>query len=185
MDDSSIIRLFFERSEDAIYELSRKYGRICTNLAMNILRDCRDAEECVNDAYLGVWNTVPPKRPNPLLAYVCRLVRNISLKRYRYNSAGKRGGEYDLCVEELETCVPSGENIEEAMERAELVACIDDFLDTLDRTDRMLFVRRFWYMDSYERLAELSGLREGAVRTRMSRLRSRLREYLTERGMTA
>ncbi len=183
MDDSGIIRLFFERSEDAIYELSRKYGRVCMKLSMNILSDRQDAEECVNDAYLGVWNTVPPRRPNPLLAYVCRIVRNISIKRYKYNNAKKRNGEYDVCIDELQDCLPSRSSAEDALSESELARQIDEFLDRLSSTDRMLFVRRYWFMDPYEELSRISGLREGAVRTRLSRVKASLRTFLEERGI--
>ena len=101
MDDDRIIELFFARSEQAITELSRKYGTVCRRVAENILNDRRDAEECLNDAYLAVWNTVPPRRPDPLMSYVCRIVRNQALKRYHANAARKRNSVYDAALEEL------------------------------------------------------------------------------------
>ena len=101
MDDDRIIELFFARSEQAVTELSRKYGTVCRRTAENILNDRRDAEECLNDAYLAVWNTVPPQRPDPLLSYVCRIVRNQALKRYHANAARKRNSVYDAALEEI------------------------------------------------------------------------------------
>ena len=100
MDDSKIIELFYERSEQAIIELSKKYGTVCTKVAKNILNDVRDTEECVNDAYLGAWNTIPPQRPNPLLSYVCRIVRNLAIKKYHANTAVKRNSIYDVALDE-------------------------------------------------------------------------------------
>lgn len=183
MDDSRIIELFFERSEKAISELSSKYGGICMKIAENVLNNYQDAEECVNDTYLGVWDTIPPKKPESLLAYVCRLVRNISVNRYKYNSSQKRNGIYDVCIDELEDSISSGETAEARFEVAELSRYIDEYLDTLDKTNRMLFVRRYWYLDSIETLALMSKLSDGAVRTRLSRLRDMLKQFLESRGV--
>lgn len=185
MDDSKIIDLFFERSEKAIIELSNKYGKLCMKISMNIVGDRQDAEECVNDAYLGAWNAIPPERPNPLVSYICRLVRNISINRYKYNTASKRKGAYDLCLEELENCLSiSGRNeIDDLIDESVLAAYIDEFLNGLGEINRMIFVRRFWYMDSYKEIAKASRLKEGAVRVRMVRVKSDLKEFLKEKGI--
>lgn len=96
MEDSKIIELFFERSEQAIAELSYKYGGVCRKIAFNILNNLQDVEECVNDTYLGAWNSIPPQNPNPLVTYICKITRNIALKKYRYNTAKRRNGFYDI-----------------------------------------------------------------------------------------
>lgn len=181
-DDSKIIDLFFERSEEAIVELSKKYGSLCMKISMNILNNMQDAEECVNDSYLGAWNTIPPERPDPLLSYICRLVRNISINRYKYNNAAKRKGVYDLCLEELENylSIPSG--VDDDINVSTLSSYIDDFLDGLDEVNRMIFVRRFWYMDSYKDIAEASKLKEGTIRVRLLRVKAGLRNFLIEKG---
>ena len=178
MDDNEIIDLFFERSEKAIVELSNKYGSACMKISMNILNNYQDAEECVNDSYLGVWNAIPPQKPNPLFAFVCKIVRNISIDKYRKNRRQKRKGNYDLCIEELEDCVSSSRSVEDDYAEAELSSYIDDFLDSLTKINRMIFVRRFWYMDSYEDIAKAAGLKEGAIRTRLSRTKGALKEFL-------
>lgn len=183
MDDRKIINLFFERSEKAIVELSNKYGSVCRKVSMNVLNNHRDVEECVNDAYLGVWNTIPPEKPNPLLAFVCRIVRNISINRYKKNTSQKRKGNYDLCLEELQNCITTQGSIEEDLEETELSSYIDEFLDSLTQINRMLFVRRFWFMDSYEDIAKASGLKEGAIRTRLSRIKADLKKYLEKKGV--
>lgn len=178
MDDNKIIDLFFERSEKAIVELSNKYGSVCMKVSMNVLNNYQDAEECVNDSYLGVWNAIPPQKPNPLFSFVCKIVRNISIDRYKKNRRQKRKGNYDLCIEELEDCIASPRTVEDDYAGAELSACIDDFLDSLTKINRMIFVRRFWYMDSYEDIAKASGLREGTIRTRLSRTKGDLKKFL-------
>lgn len=183
LDDNKIINLFFERSELAIIELARKYGSVCMKIAMNILSNIQDAEECLDDTYYAVWNTVPPQRPKPLSAYVYRIVRNISINRYKYRNADKRRGTYDVCVEELEYCLASSECTEDVVEEKEIVNCIEDFIDSLEPVNQMIFIRRFWYMDSYKDIADASRLREGTVRTRMVRIKSDLRLYLKERGL--
>ena len=98
MEDSKIVELFYERSEQAIIELSRKYEKLCKKIAKNILGNNLDAEECVNDAYLGVWNTIPPQNPNPLITYVCKIVRNTAVKKYHNNTAIKRNTSYGRMV---------------------------------------------------------------------------------------
>ena len=121
MDDKQIIRLFFERSEQAIAELSGKYGDLCFKIADNILNDPQDAEECVNDAYLGAWNSIPPQAPDPLRAYICRIVRNLALKKHRANSAAKRGSRFEVSLSELEDCLPDN-SFEEHLSAGELAA---------------------------------------------------------------
>ena len=112
MEDSEIISLFYERSEQAIAELERKYGAVVTKTAANILRSRQDVEECANDTYLGVWNTVPPQNPKPLVSYVCKIARNLAALKFHSNTAKKRNGQYDLVLDELEECIPSSVNVE-------------------------------------------------------------------------
>ena len=136
MDDNAIIELFFARSEQAIRELDGKYGKVCHSLSYNILHSRQDAEECVNDAYLGTWEAVPPARPNPLLAFLCRIVRNLSLMRYHADRAAKRGGgSYTMA---LEDCLASPRTVEGDMEEQELVRLIEDFLETLSPENRVI-----------------------------------------------
>ncbi len=181
MEDEKILELFFARSEDAIPALSEKYGPLCYQTAHNILQSREDAQECVNDAFLGFWNAVPPARPDPLLAFLLRIVRNCSLNRLTYNTRRKRSNPYYECIGELELAAPGA--VEDRLEAKELACHIESFLQTQDQISRMLFVRRYWYMDDYATLARLSGLREGAVRTRLSRQRKELKKYLEMRGV--
>lgn len=183
MEDSKIIDLFFERSEQAIVELSIKYESICMKVSMNILDNLQDAEECVNDSYLSAWNTIPPERPNPLLAYICRLVRNISINRYKHNNAAKRKGAYDVCIDELENSLCSPGSIDDSIEEKALSSYLDEFISTLDDVNRMIFVRRFWYMDSYKDIAKASKLKEGTVRVRALRIKTDLKQFLVQRGV--
>lgn len=184
MDDSTIIELFFDRSEQAIRALDNKYGKICYSLSYNILHSRQDAEECVNDAYLGVWNAIPPARPNPLLAFLCRIVRNLSLMRYHADMAAKRGGgSYSVALEEMEGCLASSHTVEGDIEEHELVQLIEDFLETLSPKNRILFLRRYWFSDSYEEIAVRTGLSKKNVSVRLTRIRKQLRYYLEERGV--
>ena len=181
MDDEAIIELFFERSEQAIHELDTKYGRFCRKLSYNIVGDLRDAEECVNDAYLGAWNTIPPERPNPLLSYLAKLVRNLSLKLYHKNTAAKRSG-YTVALDELEAVLSDGATDDELTAR-ELARYINDFLDSMDAENRVIFMRRYWFSDSYNDIAELVGCTEKNVSVRLVRIRKKLKQYLVERGV--
>lgn len=154
MEDSKIIELFHERSEQAIVELSEKYGTVCTRIAKNILNNELDAEECVNDAYFGAWNTILPQSPNPLQTYICRIVRNVSIKKYHKNTAIKRNSFYDIALDELENCIPSEKTVENELLVKELTQKIDEFLATLNQEKRVMFVRRYWYSDSISEIAK-------------------------------
>ena len=133
MDDKKIIELFYERSEQAITELSKKYGSLCEKVANNILNNRLDAEECINDAYLGAWNSIPPHNPDSLVSYLCRIVRNLALKKYHENVALKRNSIYDTSLDELEEILPSSLSADGELEAKEVSKTIDRFLETLDR----------------------------------------------------
>lgn len=183
MEDAQIIELFFARSEDAISELDKKYGKLCHKLADNILASAQDAEECVNDAYLSTWNAIPPQRPESLPAFVGTLVRRCSITRYRANTAMKRNSHYDMCMEELETFLASPQQaMEEHYAARELAAAIERFLDTQSKENRVLFMRRYWYADSFAEIGKLLGITEGNARLRLTRMRKQLKTYLTEQG---
>ena len=181
IDDEKIIDLFFERSEQGIRELDNKYGAVCHNLSYNIVNNRQDAEECVNDAYLGAWNAIPPVRPNPLLSYIVKIVRNISLKIYWRKEAAKRSSHYTIALEEIEACIADQKNIEEEIEVRELACIIESFLDTLTIENRVIFMRRYWFSDSYKDIAEFVGLSEKNISVRLTRIREKMKQYLIER----
>ena len=181
MNDERIIELFFERSEQAIKELDGKYGKVFHSLSFKILNNRLDAEECVNEAYLGAWNAIPPANPKPLLAFVCKIVRNVSLKRYEQNTAAKRNSYYDVAMEELQDCLASTTSIEDEIAGRELTEIIESFLDSLSKENRVIFLRRYWFSDTYAEIAKQVGLTEKNVSVRLTRIRKELREYLLER----
>lgn len=183
MEDAQIIDLFFARDQQAIGELDSKYGGVCRQLSCQILNSRLDAEECVNDAYLGVWNAIPPARPNPLLTFLCRIVRNLSIKRYHANTAIKRNSVYDVALSEVEQEVTAPDSVESALEAKALARLIEVFLDSLSTVDRVIFLRRYWFSDSYEQIARRVGLTEKNVSVKLTRLRRRLREYLLREGV--
>ena len=138
----------------------------------------------MNDAYLVVWNTVPPQRPDPLPSYVCRIVRNLALKRYHANTAQKRNSTYDIALDEIAECFPASVSVEEEIEAREIAGIIDGFLGTLDRKDRVLFVRRYWYADSIGDLAALFHTSRHAVSVRLFRIRKALKKTLIREGVS-
>ncbi len=181
IDDEKIIEMFFERSEQGLRELDNKYGKICHNLSYNIVSNRQDAEECVNDAYLGAWNAIPPAQPNPLLAYLCKIVRNISLKIYYRKEAAKRNSHYTIAMEEIEACIADPNTVEAEIEARELARIIESFLDTLTVENRVIFMRRYWFSDSCKDIAEFVGLTEKNISVRLTRIRQKMKEYLAER----
>ncbi len=183
MEDSAIVQLYWDRDQRAISETADKYGNYCTSIARNILDNAEDAEECVNDAYMNAWNSIPPHKPDILSAYLAKLTRNVCFNRYKYNHAQKRGGsEVSAVLEELSELISGDESVEQQIESDELSQAIDSFLDTLPRKKRMMFVRRYWYSDSVSEIARQLGMKENAVSMTLSRTRLKLQQYLTERG---
>lgn len=180
-EGEKIIELFFERSEQAIRELDIKYGKVCHKLSYNIVNSRQDAEECVNDAYLGAWNAIPPTRPNPLLTYLCKIVRNISLKIYYRKEAAKRNSIYTIAMQEIETCLSDQKTVETEIEARELAHIIENFLDTLTVENRVIFMRRYWFSDNYKDIAKYVGLTEKNISVRLTRIRRKMKEYLMER----
>lgn len=181
MEDREIISLFCSRSNEAIPALDAKFGRRLQRLAKNILSSEADAQECVNDTYLAVWNAIPPQRPVPLSPYVLRICKNIAVSRLRQRTAQKRSG-YEVALEELNEVIPTP-SPEDILSARELGQAIDRFLDTLNRDSRVLFLRRYWHGDSIEELAKLFSVPKGTISTRLSRIRGKLKVYLTKEGL--
>lgn len=184
MDDSQIIELFYERSEQAIIELSEKYGALCRRIADNILNNSLDTEECLNDAYLGAWNTIPPQNPSPLTAYICRIVRNLAIKKFHSNTATKRNSVYDVSLDELENCFGSLNSAEDEYSLKVLSEKINGFLEDLCTENRVIFVRRYWFADSISDIADRLSMNTHNVTVRLSRIRNKLKKYLEKEGYT-
>lgn len=184
MKDDEIVKLFFSRDEQAIKAIERQYGALCLQLSKNIVGDAQDAEECVSDAYLALWNAIPPQKPQSLRAFLLRTVRNLSLTRYRFNTAQKRNSVYDVALDELLAVLPEQDNGDTNNQGEVLAQEINAFLETLTPTDRMLFVRRYWYSDSVGDLAKHFGKTPHYISVRLSRMRAKLQKMLVERGIT-
>ena len=183
MDDAKIVQMYFDRDEQAIPATANKYGNYCVSVAKNILGNHEDAEECVNDTYLNAWNAIPPHRPQMLSAFLGKIVRNLAFNRYKHNTADKRGGgEIGAVLDELAGCVSGNEDTERAYEYKELVAAINDFLSTLTTRKRNIFVCRYWYTDSVSDIAARYNMSCAAVSMELNRLRTKLHNYLIERG---
>lgn len=182
MNDSKIIDLFFERSEQAITELSEKYSKTCHKIAFNILGSDADAQECVNDAFLGIWNSIPPECPEQLSAYVYRVVRNISLKKHRSNTAKKRNSYYDMALDEIEGCLPSDFSIENEFNAEILSNEINMFLTTLTKDNRIIFVKRYWLGEKISEIAKDFNTTAHNITVKLSRTRKALKKHLNEKG---
>jgi RNA polymerase sigma factor, sigma-70 family len=184
MDENQIIDLYWERSESAIDETSRKYGKYCHCISYNILHNTEDAEECVNDAYMRAWNAIPPSRPNQLSTFLGKITRNLSYDKCKKYTAEKRGfGQTALVLSELEECVPSFENIDHALDEVVLVEAINNFLASLPQINRIMFVRRYWYLCQIREIAEQYGMNENKVKSMLFRARNELKKYLEKEGI--
>lgn len=182
MEDTAIIELYLKRSEQAIVETDTKYGGYCFSIAYNILANREDSEESVSDTYMTAWNTIPPRRPNFLNAFLGKVTRHLSIDRWRKQNAQKRGGgEIILALEELENCVDV-HNTEADFERKELTRILNQFLSDLNETERNVFLCRYWYMDSIQSISEYSGFSQSKVTSMLHRTRGKLRRHLSEKG---
>ena len=184
MEDTDIIQLYWARDEGAIAATDEKYGTLCRSLSHNILASREDAEECVNDTWHRAWNTMPPQRPGSLRAYLARIVRNLSIDRWRAKRSQKRGEGMEALVLELEDCVPAVQSAEAEFEAKETAAAIDRWLDTLSREDRVAFVRRYWYGERVDALAGQCGCTPKQMAGRLFRLRGGLRRALEREGVS-
>ena len=181
LEDKKIIQLLFARAENAIVELSNRFGKQLYRIAHNILGNQLDAEESTNDAYLALWNAIPPVSPDPLAPYVYRTGRNTALKRLHRDTAQKRDRRYDVSLEELNGCLP-GDDVEQVIDARELGRTMDQFLNTTTKENRYIFIRRYWYGDSVGDIAKDMKLQENAVSVRLNRIRNSLKEYLKKEG---
>lgn len=183
MEDSKIISLYFRRLPEAIEETDAKYGSYCQSISYNILGIREDAEECVNDTYLTVWNRIPPTRPTHLSIFLGRITRNLSIDRWRRSQAAKRGkGQLPLAISELDYCLASGESLEDIYYAGELRDTINAFLRTLQDTERRVFICRYWYLDPVSQISREFGFSQSKVKSMLMRTRNKLKEYLLEKG---
>ena len=181
MEDAEIIDLYWARDQRAIDETHGKYGGFLTSIAWNILRSHGDAEECVNDTYLRTWNAIPPARPTAFRAWLGRIIRNLSLDRWKQSRTAKRGGEgMEVLLGELSDCVPAPHGTETALEDQEIASLISDFLRRQSRETRVIFLRRYWYGQNLSEIAEVLGCGEGKVKSSLFRTRKALRAYLEQ-----
>lgn len=184
MEDEAILDLYWQRSEIAIRETAEKYGSYCFAIAINILQNYEDAEECENDTYLKAWNSIPPQRPVYFRAYLGKITRNLSLNKYKENRTKKRGGdEMDLLFSELEECIPSNHTVEHEWEANQVIELINAFLYSLDAENRKVFVRRYWYADSIKDISYSLHMSTSKVKSMLFRTRKALKDYLEKEGV--
>lgn len=182
MEDSRIIELFFARDEDAIRCTGEAYGRRLFSLADNIVKNREDAEESVNDTYLKAWDAIPPRRPEHFFAFLARICRNFALDRLDWRNASKRKAEVVSLTSEMELCIPDNTR-DRDMESKELGMLLDTFLRSVSAENRMVFMRRYWYVDTIAEIAARYGISESAVQMRLNRTKARLRTYLEKEGV--
>lgn len=183
MDDQQIVKLYWQRCDSAIRETSAKYGHYLMSIAFHILYDHEDAQECVNDTYYDAWNSMPPHRPEILATFLGKITRRISIDRWRYRNSQKHGGgELPLALEELQECITQESGPEEQLIHKELIAAINRFLGTLPKTQRQIFLCRYWYLDTIREIAGRFHYSESKVLSILFRTRNKLRMFLEKEG---
>ena len=182
MNDASIVELLFERNEKAIEEMKQSYEKLCFYIAGNILSQKEDQEECVNSAYMDVWSSIPPNKPDNLKVYLCKLVKNCALNRKKYNSAAKRNSDFSVSLDELAECIPDGKSIEKTITDEQLGGAISVFLKSQPEKYRKVFVRRYWYSETVEDIAAFYDMNVKTVATYLFRVRKKLKAFLQKEG---
>lgn len=177
MEDAQIIELFWARNEDAIAETDAVYGRKLKTLAKKILLSCEDAEESVSDTYMETWKSIPAHRPQYFFAFLASICRHLSLNKLDRKTAAKRNAAVVSLTEEMELCIPDTCH-ERTMEGKELGRILDAFLESLPKDSRLIFLRRYWYVDTIAEIAQRYGMTESKVKMQLSRTKSKLRTYL-------
>ena len=184
IDDKRILLMLNNRDEQALTVTAERYGALCRSVARDILGSEQDAEECLNDALLQIWNSIPPAEPENFCAYLLKIVRNAALDRYKSGRRSKRGGgQQTAALDELSELLPASDNVLSELEQRELLAAITRFLQTLPQKQRDLFIRRYWRFSSFTDLARDFDMRENNVQVTLSRLRKKLKDYLREEGL--
>ena len=183
MTDSQIIALFWDRNEDAIRETDRAYGRKLFSVSDKILHSQQDAEESVSDTYMTAWETIPPQKPVYFFAYLAKLCRNFSLARLQWSSAAKRNAEVVTLTQEMEECIPDRSQ-ERKLEGEEIGRLLNEFLDHISRENRLIFLRRYWYADSIQEIADRYRISQSKVKTQLHRTRKKLQVFLESEGIT-
>lgn len=185
MEDIEIIRLYQDRSENAIAESHRKYGAYCFKVANNILASTEDSEECVNDTWLHTWNVIPPKCPDRLKMFFAKITRSLSIDKLRYRNAKKRGsGELSLALDELRECISGGDQVDDRLDERLLSECIDTFLREIPQRDRQIFLLRYFFTETVSKIAARFGISENAVSVSLHRTRSGLKSHLQKEGFS-
>lgn len=184
MEDEEIIELYFGRSENAITQTKEKYNSFCYSISYNILHSHEEAEECVNEAYYHLWNTIPPNRPNRLTAFLGRIVKNISLSKWRMNhSQGRGSGIQPVQFAELEECIDMKYDIESEQDKAEISEAVKAFIQNLDDFKQRIFIQRYWYMMEIKQIAADNNIGDSKVKMMLLRMRNELKEYLMKKEL--
>lgn len=182
MDDGKIIELYLKRDEQSIKETQLKYGKLCYSISYNILKNHDDSNECVNDTYMGIWNAIPPERPNNFMAFICRIARNLSLKKLEFLMREKRSQHMLVAIDELENIL-SDERYEPGVTDEDVGELISKFLCKQKEDVRNVFIRKYYYFDSIGAIAERYAFTESKVKNMLYYTRNKLRDYLIKEGV--
>lgn len=183
ISDKKITELLETRNEQSLRFIADKYGGLCSSISYNIIGNKSDSDEITNDTYMKVWNTIPPEKPRNLCAYIAKIVRNLSLDKLRYNTRSRRSGETDALLSELEECIPANDSTEKTVDNNELKSALNAFISELDERTRKIFVLRYFACYSISDISEKSDVSETNVTSILSRTRTKLRKYLSDKDV--
>lgn len=183
MEDRQIIDLLFARDEQGLKITEKKYAPLYLSILRQALSDRSDIEECANDVLMALWNSIPPNFPDHFPSYISRIARRIGINRYKHNTRQKRGSGCTLALSELEKCIPAPDKLEARQDARLLYQVLNSFLAELDGQTRVLFIRRYYYLETVKSLAARFSVSESYVSVRLHRARTRLKKLLESEGV--
>lgn len=182
VEDEKIIELLFEHDENGLKELTKKYDLLIKKIAYGILNNNSDTEECVNDTYLKVWSTIPPYKPDYLKPFLCKIIRQLSIDRYRFNHRGKRNKKQNISLNDLDYEISDNKNVDDEFNSKLLMEYINNFISDLDVVSQTLFIRKYFLFEETKTLSKRFNLSENYIDVKLFRIRNKLKKYLESKG---
>jgi len=182
VEDEKIIELLFKHDENGLKELTKKYDLLIKKIAYGILNNNSDTEECVNDTYLKVWSTIPPYKPDYLKPFLCKIIRQLSIDRYRFNHRGKRNKKQNISLNDLDYEISDNKNVDDEFNSKLLMEYINNFISDLDVVSQTLFIRKYFLFEETKTLSKRFNLSENYIDVKLFRIRKKLKKYLESEG---
>jgi RNA polymerase sigma factor (sigma-70 family) len=182
MEDENIVDLLYDHNEQGLIFTKEKYNLLLENLSFGIVRNRDDSEECVNDSYLKLWDTIPPYKPSFLRSFLCKITRQISIDKYRFNNRKTRNINKQVSLSDLDYEICGSSNVEDKLNEETLMNIINDFINNLDIESQTLFVNKYFLFKTSKEISEMFSINENYIDVKLYRIRKKLLKHLESEG---